>query len=112
MCAALVDQAKSWADGLVKQESRGPGDLARAMRRVAGRHGLTYSILWGLRYRPPKDVPASVFIALREAYLAACERQAKRLQDEIAIHAAAGADPRHLRAVAAAAGALVENDEV
>lgn len=80
---STVDMAAGWADRLVKFESRGPGDLDGAMRRVARRHGLNYTLFWKLRYRRPKDVMASAFFTLRDAYRAECARQQGRLADEL-----------------------------
>jgi hypothetical protein len=44
-----------------------------------------YSALWRLRYRKPKDIWASVYVKLQAAYLAACERQKRKLAHETAI---------------------------
>ncbi len=102
---STVDMAAGWADRLVKFESRGPGDLDGAMRRVARRHGLTYSLFWKLRYRRPKDVMASAFFILRDAYRAECARQQGRLAHELELtRAVAGPDSAAARAAEALVG--------
>lgn len=110
--SACVEQASKWASGLVRSESRGPGDLDNAMRRIGRKHGISYAILWALRYRQPKDIPASVFFALRGAYAALCEDQARKFQDDFTLCEAAGASPALLRSAATLAGADLEEDEV
>ena len=86
----LVDEASAWAEKLVLRESRGPGDLNNAMRRISKRHGVPYAALWRLRYRRPKDVMASIYFALQGAYEVERSRQLKALQHEIDIEKAAG----------------------
>lgn len=99
---STVDLAAGWADRLVKFESRGPGDMDGAMRRVARRHGLTYSLFWKLRYRRPSDVMASAFFILRDAYRAECAKQRGRLSHELELtKAITGADCPDLRSVEA-----------
>lgn len=78
-----VSQASEWANDLVRNEMRGPGDLDRAMRRVERKSGVPYAKLWALRYRKPKDILLSTFFALREAYVAERERQLRMLEHEI-----------------------------
>lgn len=103
--ATYTDQAASWAKSLLHKESRGPGDTDNAMRRLSQRYGIPYGSLWTLRYRKPKDVFASVYFALQNAYAAECERQLKRLQHDIEItKRIAGPNGRAVRA----AEALVE----
>lgn len=58
---AFVEQSRAWARDLVNADVRGPGDLDNAMRRVEARWGIPFAALWSLRYRPPKDVGASVY---------------------------------------------------
>lgn len=102
---AHMDRAASWADALVKSESRGPGDLDNAMRRAARKAGVPYTIFWRLRYRPPADLFVSVFNKLEAAYLAECERQIKRLQHDIqTTKAITGADRASVRASVALVG--------
>jgi len=80
--SSAVAEAREWAKVLVHREMNGPGDLPNAMRRVERRHGIPYSMLYSLRYRPPKDMLISAYLRLREAYLAECERQEKLLRHE------------------------------
>ena len=105
--AAFVEDASRWARALVSSESRGPGDLDNAMRRVERRHGIPYRTLWGLRYRQPKDMLTSVYFALQAAYDAERARQLRALQHEIEIEKAAGrASSNSVRA----AQALLDSD--
>jgi len=85
MTSILVDKARSWADFLVLREARGPGDFMPAMSRVARRIGVRESFLKTLRYKSPKDVPASIYESLRAAYEAECLRQEQKLEHELRI---------------------------
>lgn len=99
---ALVEDARRWANEMVLRESRGPGDMDNAMRRVAGRYGLDPGTLWGLRYRPPKRIFADIYFRLQAAYQAERERQLRLLQHDIAItKAKAGSDCHSVRAAQA-----------
>lgn len=99
---SVGDIAAGWANEMVRFESRGPGDMDGAMRRVARRHGLSYSLFWKLRYRRPDDLMASAYFALRDAYRAECARQQGRLAHEIEItRAVTGADDPVVLAAAA-----------
>ncbi|WP_298966208.1 hypothetical protein [uncultured Roseibium sp.] len=80
-----VAAAREMATGLVQRESRGPGDLDNAMRRVEAKYGVPYSVLWSLRYRQPKDILLGVFTKIRAAYQAECARQAALLEHELTI---------------------------
>lgn len=77
-----VGEAQIWARELVRREMRGPGDVGNAMRRLGQRYGIEYSVLYSLRYRPPKDIVVSVYERLRAAYLAECDRQERLLRHE------------------------------
>ena len=106
---STVEQAQDWLGFLLRQESRGPGDTDNAMARLARRTGLPRSTLWALRYRPPKDVLASVYLTLRGAYEAEHERQIARLHHDLTAARQAGrADAALVRAAAALAGASLE----
>lgn len=81
--AAFVDQARDWARDVVNADVRGPGDLENAMRRVESRYGIPFAALWALRYRPPKDVAASIYLRLQQAHAAVCESQMRKFKDEL-----------------------------
>jgi hypothetical protein len=83
--AALIDEARDYANKLVLRESRGPGDTENAMRRLESKYGLPFSALWSLRYRPPKRIFADIYFQLRAAYEVERERQLRQLQHELAI---------------------------
>lgn len=98
----FVGRSRTWAAELVRAESRGAGDKGEAMRRVARRIGIAFSRIWSLEYRPPKDVPVSVYQRLAQAYLAMREDQIRRLQHEIEItRAISGDGARAVRAAEA-----------
>lgn len=79
---SAVSEARDWAKWLVQRESRGPGDLENAMRRIEARYGIPFSTLWSLRYRPPKDIFVSTFERLHAAYVAENERHQRLLKHE------------------------------
>ncbi|MCA1298014.1 hypothetical protein [Stappia indica] len=87
-----VAAAREMASAIVQREIRGPGDLSNAMRRIEQRHGIPYGLLWGLRYRPPKDIMLGAYNALRRAYRTECARQARLLEHELKMAEAAGND--------------------
>lgn len=80
-----VTDARTWANELIRRESRGPGDMENAMRRLEGRYGIPWRIFWQLRYRAPTDVMVGVYLRLRAAYQAECDRQERLLAHEIEI---------------------------
>lgn len=116
MCAKNVDemsnaalQARQWANELVRRESRGPGDVDNAMRRLEARYGIPASTLWRLRYRTPTDIFVSVFLKINAAYQAECERQLRLLEHDLAItKAKAGDFHPAVRAAEALAGKEIE----
>lgn len=77
--------ARQWANDLVRRESRGPGDMESAMRRLEARYGIPWRTFWTLRYRTPADVMVGVFLKLQAAHHAECERQQRLLKHEIDI---------------------------
>ncbi|MGV6875895.1 hypothetical protein ACUSIJ_24820 [Pseudochelatococcus sp. B33] len=79
-----VDQASLWADEMVMRELRQPGDLDNALKRVGRRTGVGYRLLWSLRYRRPKDISASAFLKLWQAWEAFKENQMRALEHDIA----------------------------
>ena len=80
-----VEQAANWAKDLTARESRGPGDLENAWRRLEARYGVPASTFWALRYRRPKDILTSLYFRLRAAYQEECSRQIRKLEHELAI---------------------------
>jgi hypothetical protein len=77
-----VADAQAWANELVRRESRGPGDMENAMRRLEARYGIPWRTFWQLRYRAPKDVFVGVFLQLKAAYDAEGIRQERLLAHE------------------------------
>lgn len=82
---SCVTEAQGWANKLVARESRGPGDMENAMRRLETRYGIPWRTFWSFKYRPPTDVFVRVYLQIRLAYIAECERQTRLLQHEISI---------------------------
>lgn len=102
--AAYVDQAVAWSKDLTRMKARGPGDTDNAMRQIEREYGVDYWFLWRLRYKRHliRDIRVSIFMRLRNAYRAECERQMNRLRHEVIItREIAGAD--HVAVVAAEA---------
>jgi hypothetical protein len=100
--AAFVEQASAWARDLTNRESRGPGDIENAWRRLEARYGIPTSVFWSLRYRKPKGVFVGVYSRLHAAYLAECERQKRLLEHDIEVTKKI-AGPAHAAVVAAEA---------
>lgn len=101
---AYLDQAADWSKHLTRMRSRGPGDTENAMRSVAREYKIDYGFLWSLRYRRERlrIISVSVYEAIRAAYRAECERQMRKLENEIRItEEIAGTD--HAAVVAAKA---------
>jgi hypothetical protein len=86
MSAAYLDTAARWSRDLTQMRSRGPGDIENAMRAIEREYGVDYWVQWRLRYRRSalRDIGVTVFMSLRNAYRAECERQMRKLQNEIA----------------------------
>ena len=81
-----ADEAAGWADGLLRFAHRGPGDTVdAAMHRVSTKHGIEHQTLWRLRYRRPRDLMASVYLRIKAAYDAECERQEAKLAHQLEI---------------------------
>ena len=85
--AAYLDQAANWSKDLTRMKARGPGDIENAMRQIEREYGIEYGFLWSLRYRRDRlrIISLSVYEGIRAAYRAECERQMRKLENEIAI---------------------------
>lgn len=77
-----VAVARDVANRLIVNESRGPGDIDNAMRRLEAKYGIPYSFLWSLRYRPPTDILVGAWSRLVSAYEVECARHQRRLESE------------------------------
>lgn len=66
-------------------KARGPGDTENAMRLIEREYGIDYGFLWSLRYRRERlrTISISVYEGIRAAYRAECERQMRKLENEI-----------------------------
>lgn len=77
-----AEDARVWANELIRRESRGPGDMENAMRRLEARYGIPWRTFWTLRYRKPTDVMVGVYRQLQAAYQSECDRQERLLAHE------------------------------
>jgi hypothetical protein len=107
--AVYVDEVASWARWLTQREARGPGDIENAWRRLEHRHGIPWRIFWALRYRPPKQIAASLYFGMKGAWEAERDRQLRLLRHETEITKAT-TGPDH-PAVRAAEALVSENDD-
>ncbi|MBY0250178.1 MAG: hypothetical protein K2X54_02140 [Methylobacterium organophilum] len=97
-----VMRARSAFDELLRFETRGPGDTANAMRRIATRAAVPFGKLWALRYRPPKEIASHILARIEAAHAAEKERQLRRLAHDVEITASiAGAAHPAVRAAEA-----------
>jgi len=82
---AYLDQAAVWSKDLTRMKSRGAGDIENAMRQIEREYGIEYGFLWSLRYRRDRlrTISISVYEGIRAAYRAECERQMRKLENEI-----------------------------
>lgn len=99
--ATAVDEATGWANALVSRVYRGPGDTVEAaMHRAEQKFGVPAAVLWALRYRRPKALLAGIYLSLKAAYEAECNRQEAKLAHELAITKTLPATPARLRLIA------------
>src|SRR6266403_2525679 len=85
--SAYLDEAVRWSKDLTRMRARGPGDTENAMRSIERDYGVDYWIIWRLRYRRSalKDIGVTAYMLLKAAYQAECERQVRKLKNEIAV---------------------------
>src|SRR5512139_3467051 len=83
--SAYLDEAVRWSKDLTMMRTRGTGDVENAMRSIERDSGVDYWTIWRLRYRRSaiKDIGVSVYMRLKAAYQSECERQVRKLQNEI-----------------------------
>ncbi len=87
-----AEQATMYIRDMIHREASSPGDSEGAMRRLSSRYGLSFWTLDHLRKRKAKTVEAGLFAKIRAAYLAECERQVRKLQEQIQKEKALGND--------------------
>lgn len=78
-----VAKATEYVRTMVHRESRGPGDIENALRRLEAKYGLPFWSIWHLRKGKAKTVEASLLARIEGAYLDMCKRQATSLLSEI-----------------------------
>jgi hypothetical protein len=111
--AAYLDQAANWSKDLTRMKARGPGDTENAMRQIEREYGIDYGFLWSLRYRRERlrIISVSVYETIRAAYRAECERQMRKLENEISrTEAITGPNSNAVRAAKAGAFTLGKFD--
>ncbi|WP_092029886.1 hypothetical protein [Bradyrhizobium sp. OK095] len=101
--SAYLDQAVRWSKDLTRMRSRGPGDTENAMRVIEREYGVDYWTMWRLRYRRSaiRDIGVSVYMKLKGAYEAECQRQLQLL----------GRDIETIKAIADSSADLVDAAE-
>jgi hypothetical protein len=110
--ADAVNEAASWADKLVARLYRGPGDTVEAaMYRAESKYGVPANALWALRYRKPKAILAGIYLSLKGAYEAECERQEAKLAHELAVTKALETTPARLALIAESEALLGPGDQ-
>lgn len=83
MSATVINQAKAMSDYILSKAFRGPGDtIDAAMHRAEKQFGAPAQWLHRLRYRELKDMPASAFVALAQAYQAAVNQADRAFEGE------------------------------
>jgi hypothetical protein len=110
---AYLDEAENWSKSLTQMRARGPGDTENAMRSIERDYGVDYWLLWRLRYRKSalRDIGVSAYMALKAAYQAECERQMRKLRNEIAVtEKITGPNSAAVRAAKAVAGPCLGKD--
>jgi len=105
-----IREAATWARFLVDKESRCHGDKENAVVRVSRKFGKNAAKIASLVKRPQtlKSLGVSVFMPLRQAYLAECERQGRKLLDDAkkTAEVIGASDPLVLKAQAVAEKAM------
>jgi hypothetical protein len=112
--AAYIADAAKWSKELTRMRARGPGDTENAMRQIEREYGIDYGFLWSLRYRVDrlKFISHSIYLRIHGAYQAECDRQMRKLQNEIEItKAVAGSNHAAVAAAEAVVGEEVEQDD-
>lgn len=105
--AAYLDQADTMTREMTRMRSRRPGDTDNTLRGIAREYKLNYGFLWSLRYRRRtlKIISISVYEGIRSAYRNECEKQMRKLGNEIAItESITGPDHAAVRAAKALLG--------
>ena len=74
-----VEDAAEWAKALVLADQQCAGDYGNAMRRVARRVGVRFSVVWNLHYRLPKAISADDFEKLGASFV---NEQRRRYAEE------------------------------
>ena len=104
---ATVSEAVGWAESLLQRTYRGPGDtIEAASYRAEQKYGVPANTFWALRYRKPNSILAHIYLRLKAAYEAECERQEARLRHELELAKALHGSPTLETAISEAEAAL------
>lgn len=99
-------EATDYVRKMIHRKSSQPGDAERVMQQIETDYGIGFWTLDHLRKGRAKSVEIGLFQRIRAAYLDVCERQVKKLLQEIAIEKAVQ-DDDDLADIEAQAEALV-----
>jgi hypothetical protein len=98
-------EASMYVRSMIHLEANGPGDCERAMERLEAKYKIGFWTLDHLRKMKAKTCDVSLFARIRAAYIAVCESQIKKLEQQIALEKAMGTDD-HLEDLARQASDL------
>lgn len=98
-----VDRARSMARFLEDRETDALGDRDLARSTIERRYGIACSVLYSLRYRPPKQIAADIYARLCTAVEDVAQRQIKILENEIAAARESHSELKQTRAAEIAA---------
>lgn len=101
--AVYVDRARQMARFLEDREADVIGDRELAREHIKRRYGIASSVLYSLRYRPPKQIAADIYAKLCTAVEDVAQRQIKILEIEIAAARESHNEIRQTRAAEIAA---------
>lgn len=112
MSVEYVREAKSMADFIIHRVHRGPGDtVGAAIDRAERIYGAPSRWVHRLRYREIRDIPASAFFAIFNAYRAACDAADRSHENERAKQEARKSHADFIARTARLATALAIEDE-
>lgn len=101
-----LGKARHWADAVIEQAHRESDvPVEDAIVAAARKSKIPRSVLWALRYRPPKELGVRVFFQLKRAYRQILQRQEAKLELEIEV-------ARHLPHTDARSGLIAESEAV
>lgn len=98
-----IRKARGWSEYLLNKTYRGPGDtIERAAHEAEQTYGAPASILQRMRHRDVSDMLLSNWLALKQAYDAACDATERRADHQKFIAEKTGSNAANSRAFATA----------